>query len=272
MKKKPHPNIKFRASLKHNFKGYLSYHHEEKFDDVKDAIKQTFYTSKDIDVSYRVLSNWGKNNILPEGLRKNGGWRKFGFSERVWMQVVIELRNFGFPLKKIAKVREIVMAWSDKLENYPVFEFYSVTALFTPYDSYVVIYSDGVGEIASAFEIEDSKFNLEHSNMILISLKHILKDMGFDVEKAKNLWAVTDEEAEILSEIRLEDSNEINIKMRKGRRVKQIKATTTTNKPPEDYETHKKAKEERLDGKVITHYKGGEHRVVSYEKYKNFKK
>jgi len=71
---------------------------------VLEKIRQEYFTLKDTMVSARVLNHWKSKNILP--LARAGGWNKFSLLELVWIDIVKELRKFGFSLKKISIVRD----------------------------------------------------------------------------------------------------------------------------------------------------------------------
>ncbi|NQV13386.1 MAG: hypothetical protein HQ530_03725 [Parcubacteria group bacterium] len=256
---------------------FANYHFGENFKNVRDDLRERRYTTSNVKVTYRMLGNWDKNGLLPEGIQGDRGWRKFNYFERVWMQIVIKLRDFGLSLDKIASVRENVMFWNNREQIYQYFECYVVKALFSSDDAYVVVLSDGTADIAFANEIEASKIIFGHRSLLLISFKSILEEMGSNVKKARTLHDLTDEEAELISEIRMSDSNKIKVKMHeeglyRGRRIKQIDTKITTDEIPKNYEAHKSAKEQELYGKVIINYEGGKPVSYTVKKRKHFKK
>ena len=128
---------------------------------MKESIRKKYYTASDTGISYRVLNHWDKKGLLPKNLRQNRGWRKFNFIENVWIQVIVELRNFGLPLEKIAKVYKNIMNRD--------FEYFVNKALHSATDIYIIISPDGKAAIISTNVIFD------HKSMLFISIKSILK-------------------------------------------------------------------------------------------------
>ena len=112
------------------------------------------FTSGELPVSYRVLNHWGNLGILPEGINNNGSWRKFTFVERVWIGVASHLRDFGFPLEKIAEVRKHILKYNKKIKAYYHFEYYIVRALASSDDTYVIVLNDGTADVGNQEEIE----------------------------------------------------------------------------------------------------------------------
>lgn len=56
--------------------------------------------------SARVLNHWEKEGVLND-LREGGrGWRKYSPMDRIWIQLVQQLRAFGYPLSKIKVLKE----------------------------------------------------------------------------------------------------------------------------------------------------------------------
>jgi len=55
-------------------------------------------------VTYRQLNSWEEQDLLTIK-RKDRGWRKFSIMEAVWLKIVAELREFGFPIEKSSASR-----------------------------------------------------------------------------------------------------------------------------------------------------------------------
>ena len=58
--------------------------------------------------SSRVLSHWYESGIITDNRPNGKGWKKFCFSELVWVHIVFKLRNFGLDLKRIKMVKDQV--------------------------------------------------------------------------------------------------------------------------------------------------------------------
>jgi len=66
--------------------------------------------------SARVLNHWEKEGVIGN-LRDGGrGWRKYSLLDRIWIQLVQQLRAFGYPLVNIKQLKEA-------LDNQTLLEF-----------------------------------------------------------------------------------------------------------------------------------------------------
>ncbi|MEK7531823.1 MAG: MerR family transcriptional regulator [Patescibacteria group bacterium] len=168
-------------------------------------------------LSYRTLSHWRENNLLPDGVEPVG-WHKFSFVEVIWVYVVKRLRDFGFPLEKIAKVKKQVLEFDKKNKRYPLFEFYLVLALTTGEDPYVVVLPDGTANLVTSLELEGVKqFSKIENDFLLISLKSILRERGFKVVDPAILLPQTRREYEALKVLRSKDNSETKVKSKNGK-------------------------------------------------------
>lgn len=78
---------------------------------------QTFVIH-DIGVSSRIMNNWVKLGILPNKLRIEFSTYRFNFVELIWFNIVKELREFGFSLPKIRKVKTMLIDSIDYSDYY----------------------------------------------------------------------------------------------------------------------------------------------------------
>jgi len=56
--------------------------------------------------SARVLNHWEKEGVLNDQREGGRGWRKYSPMDRIWIQLVQQLRAFGYPLSKIKVLKE----------------------------------------------------------------------------------------------------------------------------------------------------------------------
>jgi len=56
-------------------------------------------------ISSRMLNHWEELNLIDNNRENGKGWRKFSILDSVWMEIIVELRNFGFPNDKILNVK-----------------------------------------------------------------------------------------------------------------------------------------------------------------------
>jgi hypothetical protein len=75
-------------------KDYLYYWSEMKF---------RYYTVGDLSISSRVLKHWKEKGVIPENPTLS--WSRFTFVELLWLLMVEQLRQFGYPLSKLRMVR-----------------------------------------------------------------------------------------------------------------------------------------------------------------------
>ena len=73
---------------------------------IKKKLNEPLYTIGGENISSRVLKHWHDKGILEDNRLKNKGWRKFSFSEVIWISIVNKLRRFGMDLKSIKKVKQ----------------------------------------------------------------------------------------------------------------------------------------------------------------------
>ena len=101
--------------------GFLSADHK-----VKEFLNEPQFTIGDEAISSRVLKHWHDKEILEDNRPKGKGWRKFSFSEVVWISIVSKLRNFGMDLKKIKKVKQYLDAFNStkSQSKRPLLDFY----------------------------------------------------------------------------------------------------------------------------------------------------
>lgn len=62
---------------------------------------QQKFVLKDIGISTRVMNHWDAKGLIPASLRNKGGTYTFNFIELIWMHIVKELREYGYPLENI---------------------------------------------------------------------------------------------------------------------------------------------------------------------------
>jgi len=200
----------------------------------RDQTGKRIFTAGDTGLSSRVISHWDRNKILPDGAKGKKGWRRFSFSEIVWLKVAVRLRNFGFSLDKIADIKRQIMACNHKYGTYPLFDFFIEQAWrYDWVDPYIIVLADGTADIATPLEIEHAKKTLPPSkrDMLLISIKFILEGLGINAPKAEMLMPLTPQEVILLGSLSKE-SKEIKVTMSKGK-IKEIEHTVIVPDHPD---------------------------------------
>lgn len=213
------------------FMEYWFAREKELYDRFSKFLNTPVFTAGELPVSYRVLNHWGEIGILPEGIKNNGTWRKFTFVERIWIYVAVQLRDFGFPLEKIVAVRKHILKYNKKFKAYFFFEHYIAKGLSSEDDPYVAVLSNGVADVGSQRDIELNKLLGGSQDMLLISLKNILKTLGHEVKKSAMLLNLNNDEVELFREINSENNDEISINL-KGGKITETKLSKTHAENP----------------------------------------
>lgn len=250
---------------------FYDYHHEARFAEIRNKMREREYTVSKTGISYRVMSHWEKSGILPEGIKSTTGeWRKFSLVEVIWLEAVKRMREFGLSLEKIETACEHVMRWHKKTDCYPDLEYFVVKADASSINPYILVLSSGYADVASIEDIELSKYSLGHSDLLLISIKSILEGRGAKVRKAKPLIGLSSEEIELLWHVRGGESDEVKAKIRNGK-IAEIETTDNYPEAPPMSQIGKKFKENRTYGEVNTKYENGRWQSAQVKRRKRFK-
>ena len=162
------------------FVDYLSHSKE-----LHTAFHTPKFTVGDTDVAYRVINHWDETGLMPDGFDDKGGWRLFSLIEMVWLQIILHLRQFGLSLEQIKRAKEGIAAWDTKTKYYTFLEYYLAAAVASDLNVYALVDQDGKGGLASDDEIETFKFMSPDADIVMISLKGILRKLGFSVTPGK---------------------------------------------------------------------------------------
>lgn len=127
-------------------------------------------------VSYRLINHWEKEGLLTPYREEDGGWRKYSLMDIIWILVVKELRHLGLGLPQIKSVRSSLISRYNQCE-YGELEFYASLAYINRTPVFVLAFSNGRAEAATAYEIIDSTDKYGVLNHISINLNHILQSV-----------------------------------------------------------------------------------------------
>ncbi|MDB4922051.1 MerR family transcriptional regulator [Mucilaginibacter sp.] len=83
-----------------------------------DDIFKPSLTVNDLCISYRTINNWEANGLMLTGRKNSRDWHKFSFVDFIWLNIVFELRQLGFPLKKIQKLKAFL---SENIDDESIF-------------------------------------------------------------------------------------------------------------------------------------------------------
>ncbi len=244
---------------------------KDEFKKTKDILNKRQYTVGKTNVSYRNINHWGASGLLPEGIKDDGtGWRKFTFIEVVWVKILERLREFGFSIEKIAKARDTAMEWDVNTDTYPIFEYYVLKAWASKADPYVTFLIDGTAEVLTSVEIEKHKLLSGSSDLLLISLKSVLKEMGRNPLKPHMLFELSSKEVELLEEIRLNGNKEVKAKIKNGQ-LDEIEMTKMYPEAPPLEDINRDLKKDGAFAEVVTKYEGGKKQSAEVKTKKRWK-
>lgn len=255
---------------------FADWHMDQKFMLMHEKLRERKYTAKDTGIPYRVINHWEVSKLMPEGVKidnrqKDSSWRTFSMTEMAWLKIVDHLRNFGLSLKQIRAVKGSIIHWNKTGKYYPYFEYYLAQALFSPKDTYLRVLTNGTADLVSVEQIEMEKILGGSKDMLLISTKSILSELGLDFPEVKSRLELSREEFELFDEIRHSGSNEVKAGIKNGK-ITEIEATKTSVKPLLDKDIRAEAEQGEMYGRVITQYEQGKQRSVQVVKRKRFDK
>lgn len=251
------------SAFEESFRDYFANSKTEK---LRTYLRKREYTVGDSDVSSRIITHWDSLGILPEPV-KNDGWRKFTLIELVWLRSVNHMREFGLSLNKIVRVKEFVLDWDNVGKNYPLFEYYVACAWISTSDPYLAVLQDGNADLASSSELENSKFFYGTKNILLISLKSILTDMGVEVKGADTLWYLDEKEKDLF--VAMERGSEVKVKM-KNKKISEMEFAENIDNP-DMREINEDMRKLGDFGEVITNYSNGVRQSAKVVKRRRFK-
>ncbi len=73
-----------------------------------DKIFKPVLTVNDLCISYRTINSWESGGLMLTERPNTRNWHKFSFVEFVWLNIVFELRQLGFPLPKIKRLKDFL--------------------------------------------------------------------------------------------------------------------------------------------------------------------
>ena len=170
------------------------------------------------ELTYRVINHWENKGLLTFSRSTEKGWRKYSIVDIIWIQIISELRNFGFPLEKILKVKQnLEMLELKNISNqFPFLEFLIALAIVRKTPAFLLVFSNGEVEPVTYGEYKGLIDLFGIDNHIIISINDILRnlypeeDMTPKFEKSLEL---SEEEFDLLFTIRMENYEYIKIKL-----------------------------------------------------------
>lgn len=86
------------------------------------------FTVKEIGFTYRQVNTWDASGLL-DVERQGTDWRLFSIMDKIWLNVIRELRKYGISLKQIAKIKKfLTLNHAVSIADLPILEIYSCLA------------------------------------------------------------------------------------------------------------------------------------------------
>ena len=111
-------------------------------------LEQNIFSSKDTLISYRTLNHYDRLGLLNQSRSSTRVWRRFNSYELIWLHLIASLREIGFPLKKIKKLKKKIFEEGKKgsidkanFINKP-FQEEIFNSLANKYDLYILVFAD----------------------------------------------------------------------------------------------------------------------------------
>ncbi len=266
MKKVPKPK-RFILREEAHHEQFALYHFSGKFEEFHAFLRNKKYTTSSTDISYRMINHWQESGLLPDGVDSEG-WSKFTLVELVWMKAILKLRSFGLSLDKIRLAKGGLMEFDKKKKSYFLFEYYIARALLSSDDPYILVFADGDSAVATSSQIELSKVFMGQFDVLLISLKSIIENLGFDIMEAKLLHSLDGEEDEIFNELK-SGNKKVSVRMNNGK-ISELETTKVYSDPELIKKINKEIQENDSFAEVITRYSKGKRQSAEVKVKKRF--
>ena len=134
-------------------------------------------------ITSRVLNHWQKLELLSDSREASNGWNKFSLSETIWINLILKLRNFGFSLKLIKKVKESLSIYGSNeiISKMPLLDFFISFCLVSEEPVKILVFEDGLAIIGRQKEIDLSiKKDLITDDFISIDFNKLVHIRSMD--------------------------------------------------------------------------------------------
>jgi DNA-binding transcriptional MerR regulator len=252
-------------------RAFSDYQLQSSYKPLRDTVNERKYRVGDTGISRRIIANWSKKKLVPEGAEASGGWRQFSLVEIAWLRAVLHLQELGLSLERIRGVKEDVLHWNKKTKCYPYFEFCIAQALVEA-EVYLLVSAGSPARLLFAEEIEMGKILGLYKHISLISLRAILSELNQNVAEKKKWFGLSDNEIKMLLEIRKGGEKEIKLRVKdrsaKIKKIIEIESTKVYAENPSFYEIHKGLMQEGAFAEVSTSFENGKEQSVEVLKKK----
>lgn len=221
-------------------------------------------------VTYRQVNSWEEQGLLTIK-RQDRAWRKFSIIEAVWLKLISELREFGFPIEKIKVAKESLSYLSKKCGvQMPFLEFYTAFAIGSKMPVMVLVFRDGVSIPVNYTQYRVTKELKGVENHIQINLNEMLQSFFPNVDLQPSFgkqMPVTVEEMELLAFMRVKKYEKVEIFYKDGKMdvIEGFARKDAHQMLSEIFREHRYQKVELVleDGKIVSVRQRLKHKVKS---------
>ncbi len=212
--------------------------------------------------SYRAINHWEKNGLIDDDRPEGKGWRKFSIVEMVWISLIAELREFGFPLEKILRVKENLKNKGEVQRDYkvpfPVLEFFIALAYSNKEAVSFLVFSDGNVGYVTNHQYNTSTTIYGMKNHVRIDLNEIVQRLFPDTDLkpvSRGTFEVFGEEFKLMYMVRMGNYETITVRL-KNKKITILEATENMKTDEKILEILRKGSYQDIelkqaDGKVV---------------------
>ncbi|MBN8696054.1 MAG: MerR family transcriptional regulator [Bacteroidetes bacterium] len=142
---------------------------------ISGLLNEKRFQLKNPNISTRQLTSWDKEDLL-DIAREGKGWRRFSVMESVWVNIIFELRVFGFPVENIKTTKDSLNRGKDIVGfNMPMLEYAVYKSVLSKANFYLLIFEDGTAKVFDAEEYICFLVDSPNLNYLMIDLTQLVR-------------------------------------------------------------------------------------------------
>lgn len=194
---------------------------KEHFSSTRKALNNKIFTIKDSETTYRTMNHWMAEGLITDTRKDNpNGWRRLSYLDLLWLEILSQLREFGFSLEKLRNVHKSLSIEHGK----PT---YSLEKTFAAHTTRIniclVVLADGAAGIATEECIAYTNQRFSYPSYVCIAINPLWRELlGETIERAitkqpmVNDRFLTAEETEVIATLRTAESGDVQIRLKRG--------------------------------------------------------
>jgi hypothetical protein len=193
-------------------------------------LNQKTLTIKDTDQTYRIINHWSSEGLIDDDREQDSKqWRKMSIIDIAWIRIIVEMRKFGLPLDKIKYAKKQLWFSPDYTKGKcPFFEVAVWRTVCLKRETFILVFPDG-----NAYPISKESLDARNRCSVIDSyisinlnrvVQDIFKDRNFDFYPKTTGFTLTEEELNLINDVRKGNFESIRIRL-KGGEIEMIEAT-----------------------------------------------